>query len=299
MRQVYASGPPAGGDRRDAHPDGRDRHRQRRVRAPAFTSASPRAARAVRGVRLRRRPAQPGRKRAVRPRARLLHGRARRAPGRLRARAGAARCSSTRSASCRSSCSRGCCACSTITRCAGSAAPRSGGSTSASSRRRTAISRRAGRRPSSSARTSTSVWPPRSFSSRRCAIASTICPCWCRACCGISAATTCRFRRATLEALRAHSWPGNVRELKNVLACALAFVEARHASSRIICGSSSPPSEDAGLERLQLGGHSLVRLERAAIRQTLQQVRGNKVHAAKVLGIAPSTLYEKVKKYGL
>jgi DNA-binding NtrC family response regulator len=42
-----------------------------------------------------------------------------------------------------------------------------------------------------------------------------------------------------------------------------------------------------------------MRLERVAIRQTLQQVRGNKVHAAKILGIAPSTLYEKVKKYGL
>ena len=48
-----------------------------------------------------------------------------------------------------------------------------------------------------------------------------------------------------------------------------------------------------------LGGHALVRLERVAIRQTLLQVRGNKAHAAKILGIAPSTLYEKVKKYGL
>jgi DNA-binding NtrC family response regulator len=103
---------------------------------------------------------------------------------------------------------------------------------------------------------------------------------------------------ATLEALRSHSWPGNVRELKNVLACALAFVEADVVEPHHL-RFVSPPSEDAGLERLQLGGHSLVRLERVAIRQTLQQVRGNKAHAAKILGIAPSTLYEKVKKYGL
>jgi len=103
---------------------------------------------------------------------------------------------------------------------------------------------------------------------------------------------------ATLEALRNHSWPGNVRELKNVLSCALAFVEAGSVEPHHL-RFVSPPSEDAGLERLQLGGHSLVRLERVAIRQTLQQVRGNKVHAAKILGIAPSTLYEKVKKYGL
>jgi DNA-binding NtrC family response regulator len=105
-------------------------------------------------------------------------------------------------------------------------------------------------------------------------------------------------RPATLEALRNHSWPGNVRELKNVLACALAFVEAGVVEPHHL-RFVSPPSEDAGLERLQLGGHALVRLERVAIRQTLQQVRGNKAHAAKILGIAPSTLYEKVKKYGL
>jgi len=103
---------------------------------------------------------------------------------------------------------------------------------------------------------------------------------------------------ATLEALRNHSWPGNVRELKNVLACALAFVEAGVVEPHHL-RFVSPPSEDGGLERLQLAGHSLVRLERVAIRQTLQQVRGNKAHAAKILGIAPSTLYEKVKKYGL
>ncbi|HVV50600.1 MAG TPA: sigma-54 dependent transcriptional regulator [Polyangia bacterium] len=100
--------------------------------------------------------------------------------------------------------------------------------------------------------------------------------------------------------LRAHSWPGNVRELKNVLACALAFVEPgqgalepRHL--RFI----DPPSDEAVLDRLPLGGHSLGHLERAAIRQTLIAARGNKVQAARTLGIAPSTLYEKLKKYGL
>jgi DNA-binding NtrC family response regulator len=102
------------------------------------------------------------------------------------------------------------------------------------------------------------------------------------------------------SALRAHSWPGNVRELKNVLACALAFVEPgqgavepRHL--RFI----DPPSDEAVLDRLPLGGHALGHLERAAIRQTLIAARGNKVQAARTLGIAPSTLYEKLKKYGL
>ncbi len=103
---------------------------------------------------------------------------------------------------------------------------------------------------------------------------------------------------ATLSALRAHSWPGNVRELKNVLACALAFVESGPPEPRHLRFIAAP-SEDAALDRLPLGGHSLCSLERAAIRQTLIAARGNKVQAAKSLGIAPSTLYEKLKKYDL
>jgi transcriptional regulator with PAS, ATPase and Fis domain len=102
----------------------------------------------------------------------------------------------------------------------------------------------------------------------------------------------------TIEALRGHAWPGNVRELKNVLACALAFVDSGAPEPRHL-RFVTPPSEDTALDRLPLGGHSLVTLERAAIRQTLIAARGNKVHAAKTLGIAPSTLYEKLKRYDL
>jgi DNA-binding NtrC family response regulator len=105
-----------------------------------------------------------------------------------------------------------------------------------------------------------------------------------------------RFTDAVFDALRTHAWPGNVRELKNTLAYALAFVDG---------GVLEPPhlrfmttQEDAcPLERLPLGGRALEQLERVAIKQTLVQTAGNKVHAAKALGIAVSTLYEKLKKY--
>ena len=53
------------------------------------------------------------------------------------------------------------------------------------------------------------------------------------------------------------------------------------------------------LERLPLAGRTLELLEAAAIKQTLEQVGGNKTKAARVLGIAASTLYEKIKKYEL
>ena len=104
--------------------------------------------------------------------------------------------------------------------------------------------------------------------------------------------------RETLDTLRAHPWPGNVRELKNALACAIAFVDTGVLEPRHL-RFADPPAEQTMLDRLPLGGHALHSIERAAIKQTLIQVAGNRVHAARALGIAPSTLYEKLRKYGL
>jgi DNA-binding NtrC family response regulator len=112
---------------------------------------------------------------------------------------------------------------------------------------------------------------------------------------------TLRVTDSTLAMLRAHSWPGNVRELKNVLSCAIAFLdpgarllEPRHV--RLLA-----PNKDASLalETLPLGGHALDRLERVAIRQTMARTQGNKASAARALGISVSTIYQKLKKYGL
>jgi DNA-binding NtrC family response regulator len=104
--------------------------------------------------------------------------------------------------------------------------------------------------------------------------------------------------KETLEVLAAHPWPGNVRELKNVLASALAFVDGgvlEPSKLRI----AAPAGAASALDRLPLGGHKLETLERTAIKQTLRQTGGNKTQAAHLLGIAISTLYEKLKKYDL
>ena len=106
---------------------------------------------------------------------------------------------------------------------------------------------------------------------------------------------------AALEVLRAHSWPGNVREMKNALSCAVAFVDAAtHRLDPHHLRLLTPSSEtESWLEGLPLGGQALDRIERIAIRQTMAQAAGNKMHAARRLGIAVSTLYEKLKKHGL
>jgi transcriptional regulator with PAS, ATPase and Fis domain len=109
-----------------------------------------------------------------------------------------------------------------------------------------------------------------------------------------------RVAEATLELFRAHSWPGNVRELKNVLACAVPFLDEGDEVLAPQHVRLLGPAEHAGcVERLPLGGQRLESIERAAIKQTLTLTDGNKAKAATLLGIAVSTLYEKIKKYRL
>jgi transcriptional regulator with PAS, ATPase and Fis domain len=112
-----------------------------------------------------------------------------------------------------------------------------------------------------------------------------------------------RVSEAAFAALRAHSWPGNVRELKNALACAITFVDqGTNVLERQHLRLLAPPAEardTSWSSGLPLAGHALESIERAAISQTLARAEGNKAHAARSLGIAVSTLYEKLKKYGL
>jgi DNA-binding NtrC family response regulator len=102
---------------------------------------------------------------------------------------------------------------------------------------------------------------------------------------------------ATFQHLRSHTWPGNVRELKNTLASALAFVDGPVLEPRHL-RFMAMQADAARLEQLPLGGQSLEALERMAIEQTLG-AKGSKARAAQALGISLSTLYEKLKKFGL
>lgn len=98
-----------------------------------------------------------------------------------------------------------------------------------------------------------------------------------------------------LEALLAHSWPGNVRELRNVLerACVLARGQPEIRPEHL-------PAELRRGARPVVGGvRPLEDVEREAIAQALRTFGGNRVQAARALGIARATLYEKMRRYGL
>lgn len=90
-----------------------------------------------------------------------------------------------------------------------------------------------------------------------------------------------------------YGWPGNVRELRSVLEDAAAKagnqpIAPRHLPPAIGSESGAPPAAELP---------TLEEVERQHIVEVMQRTGGNRSRAAQVLGIASSTLYEKLKRY--
>ncbi len=94
------------------------------------------------------------------------------------------------------------------------------------------------------------------------------------------------------ELLLAYHWPGNVRELKNCIEQAVLLAEGR-----VIYPEHLP--SDLRRSDIPAAFETLAEVEAQHIRRVLQNVNWNKRRAAEVLGINRSTLYEKIRVYGL
>ncbi|MFB0505628.1 MAG: sigma 54-interacting transcriptional regulator, partial [Thermodesulfobacteriota bacterium] len=101
------------------------------------------------------------------------------------------------------------------------------------------------------------------------------------------------------EILRHYHWPGNVRELRNVITRAMAMGDGKVLQPRDFIMPLPSEGRPRGTTLDSLVGKTLEEIEKAAIMKTLEANGGNKSVAARVLGIAYSTLYEKIKKYEL
>ena len=100
-----------------------------------------------------------------------------------------------------------------------------------------------------------------------------------------------------LKALLAHRWPGNVRELENAVERALVTAKGRVLTEEDFA-FLRPVSEAA--PGWTVPTHlSLADVERSVIGATLRRNDGNVKETALVLGIDRSTLYDKLKKYGI
>lgn len=98
-----------------------------------------------------------------------------------------------------------------------------------------------------------------------------------------------------LRWIRAYHWPGNVRELANTLERAIVLAEHDTLLLEDLAQASKlPMNERDFLESAMLQGWTLADLEHAYIRHVLEMTGGNKIQAARVLGLDRSTLYRKL-----
>ena len=103
-----------------------------------------------------------------------------------------------------------------------------------------------------------------------------------------------RFSAAALAVLQRYRWPGNVRELKNLCARLSALLPGQ-----IIAPSNLPIEVTQASQPIRLGAMDLVGKEVSLIKGALQQAKGNKSHAARLLGISRDTLNYRLRKYQL
>ena len=98
-----------------------------------------------------------------------------------------------------------------------------------------------------------------------------------------------------MRRLMAYDWPGNVRELENAIERAVALSSGPVLHVGDLPTSLQHANNDDSLESDQLV--SLEEMERRAILRALRETGGDKLAAARLLGIGKTTLYRKLKQY--
>jgi two-component system nitrogen regulation response regulator GlnG len=109
--------------------------------------------------------------------------------------------------------------------------------------------------------------------------------------------------------LLAYDWPGNVRELRNTVRRAVLLstelIDVKHLRQVLAPSTGTQqPAPSLPVHKMQQGYslHEIIyevgaQLEKSLIQYALQEVRGNKSQAAKLLKIGYKTLYRKLREY--
>jgi DNA-binding NtrC family response regulator len=100
-----------------------------------------------------------------------------------------------------------------------------------------------------------------------------------------------------LGRLLSYDWPGNVRELENCIQRAVSlgsgtFIQIQDLPSSLLYRLARTSASRQDLTTLRA-------LEQQAIQQALEATGGDRVRAAKLLGMGKTTIYRKLKEYGL
>ena len=113
-----------------------------------------------------------------------------------------------------------------------------------------------------------------------------------------------------LHLLLDYDWPGNVSELRNALERAVAltsgpilhlgdFPTQLQNAERELRHAAAHETDATQVPALTVEVRSIADMEKQAILSTLRQLNGDKLAAARLLGIGKTTLYRKLKEYGV
>ena len=100
-----------------------------------------------------------------------------------------------------------------------------------------------------------------------------------------------------MRRLIAYDWPGNVRELENAIERAVALGSGPILHVGDLPSNLQYPTTERTPDKDEI--LPLEELERRAILRTLRETGGDKLSAARMLGIGKTTLYRKLKQYDL
>jgi transcriptional regulator with PAS, ATPase and Fis domain len=103
-----------------------------------------------------------------------------------------------------------------------------------------------------------------------------------------------RFAPETEVLLLGYAWPGNVRELKNLVERMVILSTGESIDPHNLPPQFSQLPEGRPAEDAPPTARTLAAVERAYILKVMQQVKGNKSEAAKILGITRQTLRKKL-----
>lgn len=112
-----------------------------------------------------------------------------------------------------------------------------------------------------------------------------------------------RFTPDALIRLREHNWPGNIRELKNVVSRAAAIFPdmaiTKNEVSEILDLPRQTANENEIAPRPVIAKQYLKEYEREAIIERLSFFDGNQRKTAEDMGLAKSTLHDRIQRYGI
>ena len=111
-----------------------------------------------------------------------------------------------------------------------------------------------------------------------------------------------RIEPAVMSSFLDYTWPGNVRELKNALERLVVLTDSEVIDEQALPDNLRRNTYISLVTSPVAQGKLMnvaVEAEKQLILKTLQQVRGNRSEAARVLGIPRSTLYYKLRQLGI